>query len=165
MNKVALFTGQFSSVTGFLIAMGTRCEITHSAVFDGDAGEWLDASESRGGFGLMDTARFAGRECFVFEFAGDLAGWREAMMGRRYDWWGVGAWALVALNRLFGRGDGGLLRVGRWIQRPGDFFCFEATDRALEACGYDPVGFPVSGCQLRDKARGGVRFMRFAGVC
>ncbi len=156
-NKIALFTGQFESWSGLLIALATRCEFVHCAIYDENTGKWYDASESRGGFGVMDAARYHERTCIAFEFDGSLQEWLDTMTGKRYDWFGIAAWALTALAlwaektnaKWVGPLRGMATVLAKRIQRPDDFYCFEAGLLALTMCGYNQSGYDmVCGCDL-----------------
>ena len=169
-NKIALFLGQFHSWSGLLIALGTRCEIVHAAVYVASEGRWYDSSERRGDFNLMDTEYYAERECYVFEFDGDLSDWLKSMKGTQYDWMGIIAWALfaVAMRLEWAKGKTLVLSTltkvlawsGKRLERPKQFFCFETAASALAHCGYPVLSTPIKGCDLRNLGLGqGVRFV------
>lgn len=171
-NKIALFLGQFHSWSGLLIALGTRCEIVHAAVYVASEDKWYDSSERRGDFNLMDTEYYAERECYVFEFEGDLGQWLESMKGTQYDWMGIIAWALfaIALRLQWAKGKTLVLSTltellswsGRQLERPRQFFCFETAASALSHCGHPMLSTPIRGCDLRNLGLG--HNLRFVGA-
>lgn len=145
INKIFIFTGAFRSPTGLMIALATRCQFVHAAV--SVAGECWHSSEQLGRFDRVDLAAYAERDCIMFEFEGDLSQWLEGMKGCRYDWRGVLGW-LFRMNN------------------PQRFYCFEAAQDALKTAGIIQSGLKrLSGCDLRDMAKGGIRYGKFKDLC
>ena len=145
-NKIALFTGAFRSKTGLLIALATRCEFVHAAVYVAADNSWYHSSESIGRFDKLNRDDYQARYCIAFEFSGDLSGWVKKMQGKRYDWRGVLGW-LVRLNN------------------PERFYCFEAAQDALRYAEYTRKNFSrLSGCDIRDMAKSPVFYGRFSDL-
>lgn len=141
MNKIFVFTGAFRSPTGLMIALATRCQFVHAAVsVDGVC--W-HSSEKLGRFDYVDLDAYADRDCIAFEFEGDLSGWLTEMRDTEYDWRGVFGW-LFRMNN------------------PQKFYCFEAAQGALKEAGVVKGGLNrLSGCDLRDMAKSGIRYGKF----
>lgn len=130
-----------------LISLVTRCPITHAAIYDEKTEKWWHASETAGKFCELEVSQFSERECWIFEFNGDLSVWLDSMKGTLYDWLGVLGW------------------VYNLPSSDTRFYCFEAAYYALRMTGVSLRGLSrVSGCHLLDMSVGHVRFGRFGAI-
>lgn len=130
-----------------LISLVTRCPITHAAIYDEKTGKWWHASETEGKFCELDIHKFSDRECWIFEFNGDLTGWLNVMKGALYDWMGVLGWIYNLPNN------------------DSRFYCFEAVYYALRMTGVSLRQLSrVSGCDLLEMSVGHLHFGRFGAI-
>lgn len=107
--KIALIETDHKSLISILISLVTKSSYSHSIVEIG--GVWVDASESRGNFGVADPKDYSDRECIIWEIPHNKETERamRTFMGKEYDYRGVIGW-------IFSKGD-----------HKRKFYCYEAT--------------------------------------